>query len=98
MALLLQGSTLKIFFSKLDVNTRGTRSEIKINIFLDGVGCPIFSNWAQWHLASKMLTMLNQDEKCQNLISGWFSFSMYFHPKLEFWGVVIANNRCEVKD
>jgi hypothetical protein len=59
---------------------------------------PIFSNWAQWHLASKMLTMLNQDEKCQNLISGWFSFSMYFHPKLEFWGVVIANNRCEVKD
>jgi len=36
----------------------------KTNIYLDGVGCPIFK-WAQWHLAWKIPTILNYKARYQ---------------------------------
>jgi len=72
------------FFSQLDVITRGTRSEIITNIFLDGVGCPIFTKKkgsVAFSFSRKMLAMLNHDEKYQNQNLGLvFFFSTYLLP------------------
>lgn len=51
---LLRGSTLKIFFSQSWMLTLGALDpRSKSTSYLTGLCALFFSNWAQWHLASK---------------------------------------------
>jgi len=83
-------------FCKLDVITRGTLPEIKTDIFLDGVLCPIFKMGS---VASGLESdwLLDQDDRCQSIKFFLYIFLKNFqkHQYVSFWKKKIANDVCE---